>query len=335
MGYVIIRFILILSCVLFGYGLAGQVHLDAYPPHIGAIIGFFIGIFIVAVELGVARAKTKALIAGILGIILGLIITNLVIHTFPFLYGNSFLVTTIRPVVAVFLCYLGVMLIIRKKDEISFSAPFFKWAGETEGNRFKILDTSVIIDGRIAEICETGFVGGILIVPRFVLHETQAIADSSDSLRRNRGRKGLDILRKLQKSKFVKVVIQDVDFPELHTVDAKLLRFAKSLDAQIFTNDYNLNKVAVLENIKILNINELANALKSVVLPGEKMEVKVVKAGKEFNQGVAYLDDGTMIVIEEGKSRLGQTVEVVVTSVLQTSAGRMIFGRFHNGRRKA
>lgn len=334
MGYVIIRFILILICVLSGYGLALQAQLDVCPPLTGAVSGFFIGVFIIAAEIGIARTKTKGLIAGILGIILGLVITSLIIHTFPFLYGSSLLGVIIRPILAVLLCYLGVMIIIRKKDEISFSAPFLKWAGETEENRFKILDTSVIIDGRIAEVCEAGFVGGVLVVPRFVVQETQAIADSSDSLRRNRGRKGLDILRKLQKSKFVKVIIQDVDFPELNTVDAKLLRLAKTLNAQIFTNDYNLNKVAALENIKILNINELANAVKPVVLPGERMEVKIVKEGKEFNQGVAYLDDGTMIVVEEGKSRLGQTVEVVVTSVLQTSAGRMIFGRFHTGRRK-
>jgi len=330
LGYFIFRAIFMMLCIAAGYGLSVQIGLEAFPPVTGAIIGFFTGVFIVALELGLSRAKTKALIAGIIGIVLGLIIANLIVHTFPFLYGTSVLVAIVRPVLAVLLCYLGIMVVVRRRDELSFSTPFLKWTEEEGKSHFKILDTSVIIDGRIADICESGFVEGILIIPRFVLAELQGIADSSDTLKRNRGRRGLDVLKKLQKSKQFKVVIQDVDFPELNTVDAKLLKLSKTLNAKIFTNDYNLNKVADLDNIKVLNMNELANALKPVVLPGEVMKVKVIKEGKEFNQGVAYLDDGTMIVIEEGKSRLGQTVEIVVTSVLQTSAGRMIFGRFRN-----
>jgi len=333
LGYIIVRIIFILFCVLGGYGFAFQLKMETLPPLYGGVIGFFISIFVIAIELGLSRAKAKTLFAGIIGVILGLISANLIVHTFPFLYGTSFLLFIIRPVVAILLCYLGIMVVLRRKDELTFSTPFLKWAGETDETRYKILDTSVIIDGRIADICTTGFVEGILIIPRFVLNEIQSIADSSDSLKRNRGRRGLDVLRKLQKSKQFKVMIQDVDFPELSTVDAKLLKLSKTLNAKVFTNDYNLNKVAELEQIKVLNINELANALKPIVLPGEIMRVKLVKEGKEFNQGVAYLDDGTMIVIEEGKNRLGQMVDIIVTSVLQTSAGRMIFGRLHNERR--
>lgn len=329
MGYFIFRFIFILVCIIAGYVLSAQIGIKIYPTYIGGVIGFFIGIFILAIELGLSRAKTKALIAGIAGVILGLVTTNLVIHSFPFLYSNSTLLFIVRPTLAFLLCYLGIMMILKRKDEISFSAPFLKWAGEVEESRFKILDTSVIIDGRITDICESGFVEGILIIPRFVLNEIQAIADSPDTLKRNRGRRGLDVLRRLQKGKQFKITIHDVDFPELETVDAKLLKLAKALNAKIFTNDYNLNKVAELEQIKVLNINELANALKPVVLPGELLKVKIIKEGKEFNQGVAYLDDGTMIVVEEGKNQLGQIVNIVVTSVLQTAAGRMIFGRVY------
>ncbi len=334
MGYFIVRFLFVLLCVIGGYGLTWQLKFQAFNPYVGAVIGFFIGLFIIAIELGLTKAKAKTLFAGIIGATLGLIIASLIVQTFPFLLqGSSKVVSVIRPIVAILLCYLGVMVVIRRKDDLAFSTPFLKWAGETDESRFKILDTSVIIDGRIADICATGFVEGALIIPRFVLEEIQSVADSSDNLKRNRGRRGLDILRKLQKSKQFKVIIQDVDFPELNTVDAKILKLAKTLNAKVFTNDYNLNKVADLENIKVLNINELANAIKPVVLPGEVMRAKLVKEGKEFNQAVAYLDDGTMIVIEEGKSMIGQTVEIIVTSVLQTSAGRMIFGKINNPRR--
>jgi uncharacterized protein YacL len=198
-----------------------------------------------------------------------------------------------------------------------------------------ILDTSVIIDGRIIDLCQTKFIEGRLVIPRFVLKELQQIADSSDALRRNRGRRGLDILHKLQKLERVVVKIHDEDFPEINEVDAKLIKMAKVLDAKVFTNDFNLNKVAELEGVAVLNINDLSNALKSVVLPGELLEVKIVKEGKEYNQGVAYLDDGTMVVVEEARKILGQTVEVTVTSVLQTSAGRMIFGKIDSEKAEA
>jgi uncharacterized protein YacL len=194
--------------------------------------------------------------------------------------------------------------------------------------RYRILDTSVIIDGRIADICETGFVDGTLVVPQFVLKELQQIADSADSLRRNRGRRGLDILQRIQKMAGLDVTISDVDFPEVREVDLKLIELAKALQGKIVTNDFNLNKVAQLRGVDVLNINELANSLKPVVLPGETMKVFILKEGKEYNQGVAYLDDGTMVVVDNARSMIGKTIDVVVTSVLQTTAGKMIFGRF-------
>jgi uncharacterized protein YacL len=194
--------------------------------------------------------------------------------------------------------------------------------------RYKILDTSVIIDGRIADVCETGFVDGTLIIPQFVLKELQLVADSADSLKRNRGRRGLDILQKIQKMAGVEVVISDIDFPEVREVDLKLIELARTLPGKIVTNDFNLNKVAQLRGIEVLNVNELANSLKPVVLPGEIMKVFILKEGKEYNQGVAYLDDGTMVVVDNARKMISKTIDIVVTSVLQTTAGKMIFGRY-------
>ncbi|MDE3156151.1 MAG: TRAM domain-containing protein, partial [Acidobacteriota bacterium] len=193
---------------------------------------------------------------------------------------------------------------------------------------YKVLDTSVIIDGRIADICETGFIDGALVIPQFVLKELQLVADSADALKRNRGRRGLDILQKIQKMAGVEVVISDVDFPDVREVDLKLIELARTLQGKIVTNDFNLNKVAQLRGVEVLNINELANSLKPVVLPGEIMKVFILKEGKEYNQGVAYLDDGTMVVVDNARKMIGRTIDIVVTSVLQTTAGKMIFGRF-------
>jgi uncharacterized protein YacL len=194
--------------------------------------------------------------------------------------------------------------------------------------RYRILDTSVIIDGRIVDICETGFVDGTLVVPQFVLKELQQVADSADSLRRNRGRRGLDILQRIQKMAGLDVIVSDTDFPDIKEVDLKLIELARQLSGKIVTNDFNLNKVAQLRGVEVLNINELANSLKPVVLPGETMKVFILKEGKEYNQGVAYLDDGTMVVVDNARTMIGKTIDVVVTSVLQTTAGKMIFGRF-------
>jgi uncharacterized protein YacL len=194
--------------------------------------------------------------------------------------------------------------------------------------RYKILDTSVIIDGRIADVCETGFVDGTLVIPQFVLKELQLVADSADSLKRNRGRRGLDILQKIQKMSGVEVSISDLDFPDVREVDLKLIELARALHGKIVTNDFNLNKVAQLRGVDVLNVNELANSLKPVVLPGEIMKVFILKEGKEYNQGVAYLDDGTMVVVDNARKMISKTIDIIVTSVLQTTAGKMIFGRY-------
>jgi uncharacterized protein YacL len=194
--------------------------------------------------------------------------------------------------------------------------------------RYKILDTSVIIDGRIADVCETGFIDGTLVVPQFVLKELQLVADSGDSLKRNRGRRGLDILQRVQKMSGIEVSISDLDFPDVREVDLKLIELARALQGKIVTNDFNLNKVAQLRGVDVLNVNELANSLKPVVLPGEIMKVFILKEGKEYNQGVAYLDDGTMVVVDNARKMISKTIDIVVTSVLQTTAGKMIFGRF-------
>jgi uncharacterized protein YacL len=237
-------------------------------------------------------------------------------------------------VISIILGYLGINVAIRKRDELFNLFTMFPWINKERHKdkavnicQYKILDTSVIIDGRIADICKSGFIEGTLLIPGFVLEELQHIADSSDLLKRNRGRRGLDILNRIQKELGMYVQIDNRDFDEISEVDSKLVKLGQVLKAKIITNDYNLNKVAELQGVPVLNINELANAVKPVVLPGEEMVVHVVKDGKEFGQGVAYLDDGTMIVVDGGKRHIGETIGVLVTSVLQTAAGRMIFAK--------
>ncbi|WP_003545203.1 PIN/TRAM domain-containing protein [Desulfotomaculum nigrificans] len=283
-----------------------------------------------------AKTPTNDLLMGSAGLIVGLIIANLlgsILSSIGWIGKIIWLLGTIL------LGYLGLSVAVKKREEIlSLFASLPRFGrdklvkGEGKGNLIKILDTSVIIDGRIAELCQSGFIEGVLLVPIFVVDELRHIADSSDLLKRNRGRRGLDILNAMKKSPDVKVQIYENtkgldDIPE---VDAKLVKLGQKLGAKILTNDYNLNKVAELQGVKVLNINELANAIKPVVLPGEEMVVTVVKDGKEMGQGVAYLDDGTMIVVDGGKRYIGQTISVLVTSVLQTAAGRMIFAKPKN-----
>ena len=224
--------------------------------------------------------------------------------------------------------YLGLVIGGRKGEWLEPSRLVGLFRATGPQRRYKILDTSVIIDGRIADLCDTGFMDGTLVIPQFVLKELQLVADSADSMKRNRGRRGLDILQKIQKMAGVEVTISDVDYPEVREVDLKLIELARSLQGKIVTNDFNLNKVAQLRGVEVLNINELANALKPVVLPGEIMKVFILKEGKEYNQGVAYLDDGTMVVVDNARKMISKTIDVVVTSVLQTTAGKMIFGRY-------
>jgi uncharacterized protein YacL len=234
----------------------------------------------------------------------------------------------VHALVVVFLGYMGVVIGGQKAEWFEPARIIAAFRDSSRLHQYKVLDTSVIIDGRIADICETGFLEGTLVVPQFVLRELQQVADSSDSLKRNRGRRGLDILQKMQKMAGVAVQIVETDFPEIREVDLKLIELARKLGGKIVTNDFNLNKVAQLRGVPVLNINELANSLKPVVLPGEIMKVFILKEGKEYNQGVAYLDDGTMVVVDNARRMISKTIDIVVTSVLQTTAGKMIFGRF-------
>jgi uncharacterized protein YacL len=288
--------------------------------------------FIKWLEEKLLKAPVAELLTGTIGLILGLIVAFLINSAL-----ESVLFPVLNDIVPIILTllfgYLGFQVGFKKREELmSLNRGNKKKAIDeesikTQGPRLKILDTSVIIDGRIADICKTGFLEGTIVIPQFVLLELQHIADSSDVLKRNRGRRGLDILNKIQKELPIKVEIYDGDFEDIQEVDSKLVKLAKLTNGTVVTNDFNLNKVCELQKVKVLNINDLANALKPVVLPGEEMNVLVIKDGKEQNQGIAYLDDGTMIVVEEGRNYIGKTINVLVTSVLQTSAGRMIFAK--------
>lgn len=274
------------------------------------------------------KMNSKELAFSILGCFVGLVIANLVGAA---LRGLGIIGTGIIILLNVILGFLGFSVARKKKDEFSFPniknliTPTKSSNVSNVAGRPKILDTSVIIDGRILDLLQTGFIEGKIIIPNFVLEELRHIADSSDSLKRNRGRRGLDILNEIQKQLSVPVEIVDFTTKQRLEVDSMLLKMAEKLDAFVVTNDFNLNKVAAFQGVRVLNINELANAIKPIVLPGEEMKVTVIKAGKENGQGVAYLNDGTMIVVEGGNRHIGETMNVVVTSVLQTSAGRMIF----------
>jgi uncharacterized protein YacL len=231
--------------------------------------------------------------------------------------------------VMLLMAYIGLIVGASKGELLDLSAMGGVFGNEKLSRRSsKVLDTSVIIDGRIADIAETGFLDGLIVIPNFVLRELQLVADSADSLKRNRGRRGLDILQRIQKISSLQVAIVDEDYPHIREVDLKLIELAKRFESKIITNDFNLNKVAQLQGVEVLNINELANALKPIVLPGELMRVFILKEGKEYNQGVAYLDDGTMVVVDNARKMIGKTIETAVTSVLQSTAGKMIFGRY-------
>ena len=239
----------------------------------------------------------------------------------------------LRLLVTAICCYVSISLLLQTKDEFRFIIPYVEFSKQVKGGKPLVLDTSVIIDGRIADICDTRFIDSKLIVPRFVLQELQSIADSSDKLKRNRGRRGLDMLKRMQNNAKVDLQLHEGNLTELrdvHKVDERLVVLAKVLGARVVTNDYNLNKIAQLQGVEVINLNELSNALKSVALPGESLTVRLVKQGDQIGQGVGYLDDGTMVVVEQGRSHIGQEVTLSVTSVLQTPAGRMIFGRIES-----
>jgi uncharacterized protein YacL len=293
-------------------------------------VGVGLGLLIVVFEVRLKQVSLKRLIGAAVGSVLGilgaLMISVILSWTVP---DSSGTVRFIQLFVLMLMSYVGLVVGATKGDMLNLAALGGLFGGEKAGKQsFKILDTSVIIDGRIADIAETGFLDGVLVVPQFVLRELQLVADSADSMKRNRGRRGLDVLQRIQKMVALNVQILEDDFPNVREVDLKLIELAKVYDCKIVTNDFNLNKVAQLHGVHVLNINELANALKPIVLPGELMRVFILKEGKEYNQGVAYLDDGTMVVVDNAKRLISKTIDIAVTSVLQTTAGKMIFGRF-------
>ena len=317
-------FVLILAAaayVLQPFGLTAQ---------IAALVGIILGILIVFFEVRLKQVSLKRLIGAAVGSVLGILgaflISLVIAWAMPGARGT---VSFLQLFILSLMTYVGLIVGATKGDMLNLAALGGLFGGEKVTKQsFKILDTSVIIDGRIADIAETGFLDGTLVVPQFVLRELQLVADSADSMKRNRGRRGLDVLQRVQKMANLNVQILEDDFPNVREVDLKLIELAKVYDCKVITNDFNLNKVAQLHGVEVLNINELANALKPIVLPGEVMRVFILKEGKEFNQGVAYLDDGTMVVVDNAKKHISRTIDISVTSVLQTQAGKMIFGRF-------
>src|SRR5881296_1111278 len=293
------------------------------------LLGLASAVGIIYFEHRLKRATLKRLIGAAVGSIMGIVGAFLISHMLTDTVFDTNSLSFIKLFILFLMTYVGLVVGANKGDLLNLSALGGVFGGERPPKKsYKILDTSVVIDGRIADICETGFLDGILVIPHFVLRELQQVADSADTLKRNRGRRGLDILQRIQKMAGITVQFFENDFPAIREVDMKLIELAKELDAKIVTNDFNLNKVAQLRGVEVLNINELANALKPVYLPGETMKVFILKEGKEFNQGIAYLDDGTMVVVDNARKMIGKTIATQVTSVLQTTAGKMIFGRF-------
>ena len=299
--------------------------------------------FVKILDTEISKYPQTDILLGVVGLIVGLVIAYLIVGgLFGSISGMPLIKTILSIIIYIFMGYIGIKITLKSREDLfnisklsRLSSSLGKDKSGKKDNTTKlippkVLDTSVIIDGRIADICRTGFVEGKLIIPKFVLNELQHIADSSDDLKRVRGRRGLDILNIIQKELDIEVEITEKDFDDIPEVDSKLLKLAQVLNGKVVTNDYNLNKVAQFQGVEVLNINELANAVKPVAIPGEEMVAQVVKEGKESNQGVAYLDDGTMIVVEGGRKHIGETINVLVTSVLQTSAGRMIFGKPKN-----
>jgi uncharacterized protein YacL len=300
----------------------------ALNPALNIAFALALALLVVLFESRLRETAVTRILGALLGCAIGLALARTIASGLFWADSGDRRVEFLHSFVLIVLPYLGLVLGGKHGEwlEPQRLVSLFRATGPARG--YKILDTSVIIDGRIADVCETGFMDGTLVVPQFVLKELQLVADSSDSLKRNRGRRGLDILQKIQKMAGVDVTVSDIDFPDVREVDLKLIELARTLPGKIVTNDFNLNKVAQLRGVEVLNVNELANSLKPVVLPGESMKVFILKEGKEYNQGVAYLDDGTMVVVDNARRLIGKTIDIVVTSVLQTTAGKMIFGRY-------
>ena len=326
LDYILVRLIFV---AIFGFSAvyfrpAGQ------PWWIAALLGLVIAAVAIVLQMRVSKLSLQRLIGIVAGVTAGLFGAALVSVVLGRLGAETSPGLHFAQIVCLLLfVYVGAVTGGAKGDLLNLGAFGGVFGAEKDvRNNHKILDTSVIIDGRIADIADTGFLDGVLVIPQFVLHELQMVADSADSMKRNRGRRGLDVLQRIQKMANIKVQIVLEDFPQVREVDMKLIELAKVYDCKIITNDFNLNKVAHLRGVEVLNINELANSLKPIVLPGELMRVFILKEGKEYNQGVAYLDDGTMVVVDNARRMISKTIDVSVTSVLQTTAGKMIFGKY-------
>jgi len=323
-GFIIISALLGSQVVAQGQG---------WPFWVTVLIGAAAGILLVLVEAAihrVGRVSVRGFSAAVFGLLFGLLMAKMVSDAISLVPLDAGAMATVRVSLTWVFCYLGMALALRGRDEFNVIIPYLRLVRHDRGEDAFLVDTSAIIDGRLLDLCQARFIEGRLLVPRFVLRELQAVADSSDPIKRSRGRRGLEVLKQLQQLASVDVRIQDEDLPGIAETDAKLVKLAQLLGARIITNDYNLNKVAELQQVSVLNVNQLAQALRPVVLPGETLEVKPIKEGKEPHQAVAYLDDGTMVVVEQGRALIGQTVKGLVTSVLQTAAGRMVFVRPEN-----
>jgi uncharacterized protein YacL len=334
----VLRVIFILFCAGVGWFIAGDPVLKIYPhladaihPWYGLVSFGLVGTLFVILEWGFTRRFVSIISVVMFGLLVGLVFSalfNNALFLIPAVRGiEPSLFNLIQIVLTFFFCYLSMVAILQSKDDFKFVIPFVELSREGRRGRPWLLDTSVIIDGRIADLGDVKILDSPLVVPRFVLDELQQVADSSDRAKRNRGRRGLDILNRLRKNRVLDVQINEMRLPEIDGVDAKLLRMARMIDARIVTNDFNLNKVAQVQGIDVINLNDLAGAMRAPVLPGESLVVKIIKVGEEAGQGVGYLEDGTMVVIEGCARRVGETVPISVTSVIQRSAGRMVFGR--------
>jgi uncharacterized protein YacL len=326
--------VLLLGVGLFA--LDNYANADHFGTGVLAMAGIVsLGALILVTDMKIRAKEITTISALYFGLLLGLLVGTILTSALdPFLSGLFPGVSRRAEILKLFItivcCYVSTSVLVQTKDEFRFIIPYVEFSKQIKGQKPLVLDTSVIIDGRIADICDTRIIDSKLIVPRFVLQELQAIADSSDKLKRNRGRRGLDILKRLQNNPKVELQMHEANLPELREVgrvDERLVVFAKVLSARVMTNDFNLNKIAQLQGVEVINLNEVSNALKTVALPGEGLTVKLVKPGDQLGQGVGYLDDGTMVVVEQGRQHIGQEVMITVTSVLQTPAGRMIFGR--------
>ncbi len=346
---VILRALFVMLMAAAGYHYLGKLDSSSQfdAGDLPMVVAVVLGVLLVGIDYFAPRRKLMIFAGTFFGLVVGIalayalsFVVRLLLDRFQFIDPKGDLAMQIKSheefiqfinlMVGIICCYLSISFILQTKDDFRFIIPFVEFAKETKGARPMLVDTSVLIDGRIADVAETGIIESKLIVPRFVLLELQAVADSADKLKRNRGRRGLEVLGKLQNSKRCEVVLYDSSVHEVMAdvgVDQKLMSLAQQMNARVLTNDFNLNKVAQLRGVTVINLNDLTTALKPVVLPGEKMKVRLVKPGEEAGQGVGYLDDGTMVVVEQGRQFVNEDVEFTVTSALQTSAGKMIFGR--------